>query len=84
MLGLFGNDDARPSPEDVNITEAELKKFGKDYEFHRYDNAGHGFFAVDRPSYRQEAATAGWEKVFDFYGRYLKTGAREAAGVAGN
>lgn len=84
MLGLFGNDDARPSPADVDVTEAELKKFGKDYEFHRYDGAGHGFFAVDRPSYRQEAAVDGWQQVFDFYGRYLKTGAREAAGVAGN
>ena len=84
ILGLFGNDDARPSPEDVNVTEEELKKFGKNYEFHRYDNAGHGFFAVDRPSYRQEAAVDGWQQVFDFYGRHLKTGDREAAGVAGN
>ena len=84
MLGLFGNDDARPSPADVDATEAELKKFGKEYELHRYEGAGHGFFAVDRPSYRQEAAVDGWQQVFDFYGRYLKTGAREAAGVAGN
>jgi carboxymethylenebutenolidase len=84
LLGLFGNEDARPSPADVDATEAELKKFGKNYEFHRYDGAGHGFFAVDRPSYRQHAAVDGWEKVFEFYGRHLKTGAREAAGVAGN
>lgn len=82
LLGIFGNDDARPSPEDVNVTEEELKKFGKNYEFHRYDGAGHGFFAVDRPGYRPEQATDAWGKVFDFYGRYLKTGAREPAGVA--
>jgi len=72
ILGLFGNEDARPSPEDVNKTEEELKKHNKNYEFHRWDGAGHGFFAVDRPSYRQHAAVEGWEKVLDFYGRHLK------------
>jgi len=87
MLGLFGNDDARPSPADVDQTEAELKRLNKVYEFHRYDNAGHGFFAVDRPSYRQEAAVAGWEQVFNWYGKYLAAGttaAREAVGVGDN
>jgi carboxymethylenebutenolidase len=84
LLGLFGNEDQRPSPADVDRTEAELKKFGKNYEFHRYDGAGHGFFAVDRPSYRQHAAVDGWQKVLEFYARYLKTAAREPAGVADN
>lgn len=72
ILGLFGNEDARPSPEDVNKTEEELKKNNKNYEFHRWDGAGHGFFAVDRPSYRQHAAVEAWEKVLEFYGRHLK------------
>ncbi len=87
ILGLFGNDDARPSPADVDQTEAELKRLNKVYEFHRYDNAGHGFFAVDRPSYRQEAAVAGWQEVFKWYGKYLAAGttaAREAVGVGDN
>jgi carboxymethylenebutenolidase len=84
LLGLFGNEDARPSPADVDRTEAELKKFRKNYEFHRYDGAGHGFFAVDRPSYRQHAAVDGWHKVLDFYARHLKTEVREPAGVADN
>ncbi len=44
MLGLFGNEDKSPTPEQVNAHEAELKKHGKRYEFHRYDGAGHGFF----------------------------------------
>ena len=63
MLGLFGNEDVSPSPADVDAIEAELKKQGKVYEFHRYDNAGHGFFAVDKPNYRQHAAVDGWERV---------------------
>ena len=53
-------------------TEEELKKWGKTYEFHTYDNAGHGFFAVDRPSYRPEAAVDGWIRVFQWFGKYLR------------
>lgn len=73
LLGIFGNDDRNPDPDQVNRTEAELKKHGKTYEFHRYDGAGHGFFAVDRPGYRPEQAVDAWKKVFTFYERYLKT-----------
>ncbi len=71
VLGLFGNDDARPSPADVDTHEAALKAAGKDYEFHRYDGAGHGFFYYDRGNYRQEQAVDGWEKIWDFFGRKL-------------
>ena len=71
ILGLFGNEDAAPTPEQVNQHEAELKKHGKDYEFHRYDGAGHGFFYYDRPMYRVEQALDGWKKVFAFFGKQL-------------
>ena len=46
VLGIFGNDDQSPTRGDVDETEAELKRHGKNYEFHRYDGAGHGFVAV--------------------------------------
>jgi carboxymethylenebutenolidase len=72
LLGLFGNDDQYPSPAHVDELEAELKRVGAVYEFHRYDNAGHSFFSFDRTAYRPEAAVDGWQKVFDFFGRYLK------------
>jgi carboxymethylenebutenolidase len=68
---MFGNEDKAPSPEQVDILEAALKEAGKEYEFHRYDDTGHGFFAVDRPSYRQASATDGWVKILDFYRRHL-------------
>ena len=71
LLGLFGEEDPRPSVADVAETEAALKQHGKDYEFHMYPNAGHGFFAVDRPSYRVEAAVDGWQKVLAFFGQHL-------------
>ena len=71
ILGLFGEEDSNPTPEQVNIHEAELKKHGKNYEFHRYPNAGHGFFYYHRPNYRQEQAVDGWQKVFAFLEKYL-------------
>jgi len=71
LIGIFGNDDQSPSPEQVNQHEEELKKHGKNYEFHRYDGAGHGFFYYDRPNYRQEQAVDGWKKVFAFLEKYL-------------
>ena len=71
LLGLFGKEDKRPSPADVVKIEEELKRLGKNYEFHSYENAGHAFFSVDRPTYRQDAAVDGWKKVFDWFGKYL-------------
>lgn len=73
ILGLFGEDDANPSPDHAARIEAELKKLNKAYEFHTYmGDVGHGFFADYRPSYRQEAAVDGWKRAFDFFSKYLK------------
>src|SRR5579875_2229780 len=71
LLGLFGNEDQYPSPEQVDELEEILKREGKTYEFHRYDGAGHAFFAVDRPSYRVEAANDGWERIESFLSKHL-------------
>ena len=71
LLGLFGADDGTPSPEDSRATERELERHGKTYECHTYDGAGHAFFADYRPSYRQEAAVDGWQRVFGWFGKYL-------------
>ncbi len=71
LLGLFGEDDQYPSPEQVTELEDELKAQGKTYEFHSYTGAGHAFFSVNRAAYRPEAAVDGWEKIFTWFGRYL-------------
>ena len=71
LLGLFGNDDSHPSPAQVDQHEAALNRYGKDYEFFRYDGAGHAFFYYQTPMYRPEAAMDGWEKVFGFFARHL-------------
>jgi len=66
MLGLFGNLDQSPTPEQVDQHESDLKEFGKKYEFHRYAEAGHGFLYYDRPLYHQSSAIDAWEKIFTF------------------
>jgi carboxymethylenebutenolidase len=67
LLGIFGNDDRYPTPELVDQHEAELKRLGKDYEFHRYDGATHGFFYYQTTMYRPEATMDAWGKVFTFF-----------------
>jgi len=71
LLGLFGNDDSHPSPEQVDELDQILDDLGKPHEFHRYDGAGHAFFSTDRPSYRVEAANDGWERIENFYATNL-------------
>ena len=71
LLGLFGADDQYPSPEHVAELDKALAAAGKPHEFHSYEGAGHAFFSTSRPSYRPEAAVDGWQKIWDFYGRYL-------------
>ncbi len=71
LLGLFGADDKFPTPEETAELSKVLDELGKQHEFHTYEGAGHAFFSVDRVAYRPEAATDGWQKIWDFYGRYL-------------
>jgi carboxymethylenebutenolidase len=71
LLGLFGEEDQSPTPEQVSQHELELENHNKTYEFHMYPGAGHGFFYYHRPNYRQEQAVDGWQKIFTFLAKYL-------------
>ncbi|PON12903.1 carboxymethylenebutenolidase [Candidatus Entotheonella serta] len=73
LLGLFGEDDQAPTPAEVAQHEEALKAAGKDYEFHMYPGAGHGFFYYDRAAYRQEQAVDGWNKMFAFFSKHLSS-----------
>lgn len=73
VLGIFGNEDQGPSPDDVNDYEAALKAAGVSYEFHRYDGAGHGFQDFnDENRYRKAQSEDAWEKAIAFLNRHLK------------
>ena len=72
VLGLFGEEDANPTPADVATIEAELQKHGKSYEFHMYPGCGHGFHCDARASYRPEAAKDAWGKTIAWFDQHLK------------
>lgn len=71
LLGLFGTQDAHPSPDEVAELDEILTRHGKPHEFHSYDDAAHAFFAPDRPSYRVAAANDGWERIAAFFATHL-------------
>lgn len=71
LLGLFGNEDKNPTPDEVARLDEILTDLEKLHEFHSFDDAGHAFFAVNRPGYRPAVATEGWRLVRDFLGVHL-------------
>ena len=67
VTGFFGNEDANPSPEDVDDYSAALSDAGISHEFYQYDGAGHAFqnFPVAE-RYHEQASEDAWEKVMLF------------------
>jgi len=72
MLGLFGVEDANPTPDDVAKMDSKLTTHGKAHEFHSYDGAGHGFHCETGASYRPEAAADAWGKAMAWFDQHLK------------
>ena len=73
VAGFFGNEDASPSPEEVDELESALRRHGKPHEFHRYDGAGHAFQNFANPDrFRPEASEDAWARAVDFLDRHLK------------
>jgi carboxymethylenebutenolidase len=74
LLGLFGAQDSTPSPAHVAELDDRLTQLERPHELHTYDDAGHAFFAVDRPAYRVAAANDGWERIDRFFSTHLGPG----------
>ena len=72
MIAFFGNDDQHPSPHEVDLHEAELKKYGKDYAFYRYDGVGHAMWNYGSDTYRPGPAIDSWNKALAFFDKHLK------------
>ena len=73
MLFHFGAEDGNPSVADRDTFDAELKRLGKDFEFHTYDGAGHAFMDYTNPDRHHEAAaTAAWPRTIEFFNKHLK------------
>lgn len=72
FLGLFGEKDTGPSPDDARKFADMLKQTNHDVEIVIYPGAGHGFFADYRPSYNAAAAADAWKRCTAFFARTLK------------
>ena len=73
MLFHFGGEDGNPSVADRDTFDAELKRLGKDFEFHTYDGAGHAFMDHTNPDrYHEASAAAAWPRTIDFFNNHLK------------
>lgn len=74
IAGFFGAEDANPSPADVDRIAAQLDKYRKPREFHRYPEAGHAFLNITNPAtYREGPARDAWDKLIPFLQRNLQT-----------
>jgi carboxymethylenebutenolidase len=74
VAGFFGAEDANPSPADVDRIAAQLDKYRKPREFHRYPDAGHAFLNFTNPAtYREGPARDAWDKLIPFLQRSLQT-----------
>ncbi len=73
MLFHFGAEDGNPSVADRDTFDAELKRLGKDFEFHTYAGAGHAFMDHTNPDrYHEASAAAAWPRTIDFFNNHLK------------
>ena len=72
FLGLFGETDQGPKPEDAKRFGELLKQAGNNnVEIVVYPEAGHAFHADYRPSYRAAAAADAWKRCNDWFKKYL-------------
>jgi len=73
VIGIYGNNDTNPSPQDVEDYRQALASAGIPHEIHQYDGAGHGFQNFLMPErYVENASEDAWCKVLDFLAEHLK------------
>ena len=72
FLGLFGETDKNPPPEDARKFGEMVKHHNPNVEIVVYPGAGHAFHADYRPSYNKAAADDGWNRCVAWFNKYLK------------
>jgi len=71
LLIVGGADDANPSPAELAQVRDAAAASGEDVELEIYPDAGHAFFADNRPNYRPDAAFALWPRMTGFLAEHL-------------
>src|SRR4029453_14203769 len=72
FLGLFGENDKSPTPDDAKKLGELVKAQNPNIEIVIYPSAGHGFHADYRPSYNKVAAEDAWKRCTGWFDKYLK------------
>jgi len=67
ILGLYGGKDQGIPKDQVEMAQAELKKVNSKSQIIVYPEAGHGFNADFRGSYREADAKDGWAKMLAWF-----------------
>lgn len=70
VLGLYGGQDTGISLESVETMRQALRAANANAEIIVYPEAGHAFNADYRPSYHEESAKDGWERMLAWFKRY--------------
>ena len=70
VLGLYGGQDTGISQESVESMRQALRAANANAEIIVYPEAGHAFNADYRPSYHEESAKDGWERMLAWFKRY--------------
>jgi carboxymethylenebutenolidase len=72
FLGLFGETDQNPKPEDAKKFGEMVRATNPNVEIVVYPGAGHGFHADYRPSYNKAAADDAWNRCLGWFNKNLK------------
>lgn len=66
LLGFWGDQDTGVGMDNVEQYRSLLESAGKDFEFHIYDNIGHGFLTFDDSSEAYDASQKSWARTLEF------------------
>jgi carboxymethylenebutenolidase len=72
FLGLFGETDQNPKPDDAKKFGEMVRAANPNVEIVVYPGAGHGLHADYRPSYNKAAADDAWNRCVGWFNKYLK------------
>lgn len=72
VLGVFGDEDKNPSPEQVKTFKDSLNTLGVQNEIYSYPKVGHAFANPSGTNYAPEPTADAWKKTLAFLDRNLK------------
>lgn len=72
VLGVFGDEDKNPSPEQVKTFKESLNSLGIQNEIYSYPKVGHAFANPSGANFAPEPTADAWKKTLTFLDKTLK------------